>query len=666
VIHRHAPAVVCLFALAFAARWWLRQGLVLGDDVEEFATVASILSHGASFTDQMHVRFGAWIVNVATFWLFGISETTFLLPTMVLSSLLGVLAYTALIRWGHGRARAFVGGLLVALPPFEVVLGTLRANDSYLEVALALGFVGLVCLEERPILQGVVVAVCLWLGFYVKLWAIYVLPPLGVYALAGRRWRASGAFVLTSVLLHGVTCAYWWAMVGTPFPFLFTHAATYPVAAADLPRLFATYPALIFVGSPEFSTPLWGVAPYVLVAVVVAKLAMPRLTPGATLRMDRGDWLLLGFWASFALLLELVPNGLELDAYYSAPRIFRYLAPLSFPIALAAAKGVLDVTGSLSWRAFGAVAGSLLAIYGVQAVRANAPSRSYRASLLAIVRDVQRIDPPILVSEYMLGEHLRDVYLDPNVQRTTVLPVDKVYRAPDHERWLQEHESELDDGALLVTGLASYVHYGAHLDGFRLAWFEKPLSPSWQLVREYGMLEYLPRPEPARLWRFVRPAPLVVHDQREDVAALGDLLRDRDGLFREGMRHYDALEYAAARPYFRALLEGPDVKGEDAAFFYAATFFREERWARARHEFKRLLRRDRHGRLAGQAYWHIATCELRLGRAPRARGFFERVVREFQSDVVAARDAAGDLALLDRRREGVVQAWWRSRTAACR
>jgi tetratricopeptide (TPR) repeat protein len=283
---------------------------------------------------------------------------------------------------------------------------------------------------------------------------------------------------------------------------------------------------------------------------------------------------------------------------------------------------------------------------------------AYRGSLLAIVDDVRRLDPPVLVSEYVLGEHFRDVYLDPNVQRTAVLPVDKVYRAPDHERWLQEHENEIDGGALLVTGLASYVHYGAHMDGFRLAWFEHPLSPSWQLVREYAMLDYLPRPEPARLWRLVRLAPVVVHDQREDVAALGDLLRDREGLFREGMRRYDAVEYAAARPYFRALRDAPDSRGDDGAFFYAATFFREERWARASHEFKRLLRRDLHGRLAGQAYWHIATCELRLGRARRARAFFARVVRDFQRDPVAARDAAGDLVLLDRRRGGVVQAWW--------
>lgn len=662
-MRRHVPAVVCLFTLALGIRWWLRQGLVLGDDVQEFDTIVHILTHGLVFTDQLHVRFGSWVFNVLTFWLFGISESAFLLPTAVLSSLLSVLAYAVLVRWGYDGTRAFLGALLVAVAPFEVVLGTLRANDSYLELALAVGFVGLLWLEDRPIWQGVVVAFCLWFAFYVKLWAIYLLPPLAVYAVAGRRWRAAGAFLAASSVLHGVTCAYWWVVVGTPVPFLSTHAATYPVARADLPGLFAVYPRLVFLGSPEFSTPLWGATGYLLVGVVTAKLVMPRLrTRGVTLRMDRGDWLLLGFWASFALLLEFVPNGLQLDAYYSAPRIFRYLAPLSFPVALAAAKGMLDVTRSLSRRRLVAAILPVLALYGVEAVQATAPSRNYRADLMAVLSDVRRIDPPMLVSEYMLGLNLRDLYLDPNVQNIAVLAVDGVFRAPDLERWLREHENELDDGTLLLTGLASYVHYGAHLDGFRLAWFEKPLSPSWRLVREYGMLDYLPRPEPARLWRFLRPTQPVVHDEREDLTVLGDALHDRDEAFREGMRLYDATEYEAARPYFRALRDDPGPRGDDASFFYAAAFFRQERWPRARHEFKRLLRRDRRGRLAAQAYWHIGTCDARLGRTRRGRGFFELVVRDFKDDPVAVGAAAGDLEVLERRRSGVLQAWWRSWT----
>src|SRR5690242_17677384 len=189
----HVPAAAATFAVAFAVRWWLRQGLVLGDDPQEYAALLHILTNGPLFQDQLHVRFAGWIFNHLAFWLFGVSETTFLLPTMVVTSTFSVLAYAIFVRWRYGWLAAFLGGLLVALAPFELVLGSLRANDSYLEMALAFGFAGLVLLEERPVWQGIALAVCLWFGFYVKLWVVYALPALGLYYLVGRRWRAATA-----------------------------------------------------------------------------------------------------------------------------------------------------------------------------------------------------------------------------------------------------------------------------------------------------------------------------------------------------------------------------------------------------------------------------------------------------------------------------------------
>src|SRR5262249_19678289 len=141
------------------------------------------------------------------------------------------------------------------------------------------------------------------------------------------------------------TCIFWRWRLGTFIPFISTHAANYPVPWNALGELFLKYPRLIFVGSFEFPTTLWGTVPYVLVAVLAVKLmgVLIRALP-ASLKLDRGDALLLGFWGSFFFLLEFFPNGFQLDAYYSVPRIFRYLAPVSFPIALHAAKCALDVT----------------------------------------------------------------------------------------------------------------------------------------------------------------------------------------------------------------------------------------------------------------------------------------------------------------------------------
>jgi len=662
----HGPAVFVLLDVAFAVRWWLRQGLVLGDDPQEFAVLLHILSNGPLLTDQLHLRFAGWVFNHLAFWLGGVSETMFLLPTAILTSTFAVMAYAILLRWRYGRLRAFLGGLLVALAPFEVVLGSLRANDSYLELALGAGFTALVLLERRPVWQGIALAVCFWFGFYVKLWVVYILPALGLYYLLGRRWLAATAFVVASLVVHGATCLYWHAKLGTYVPFISVHAANYPVPWNDLLDLFLKYPRLMFVGSFEFPTTLWGATPYVLVAVLLVKLAgsMVRSMP-ASLRFDRADGLLLAFWGSFFLLMNFFPNGFQLDAYYSVPRIFRYLAPISFPIALHAAKCVLDlsrvtVVGIPPGAVAAGLAAPLLALYVSQGVQANGPSSIYHENLHAILQDVENMRPPMLLAEAVVASYFRDLYLDPDDSETQVVILGTEHAAKDYEQWLHRHETTLPNGTLLVTGMASFVHYGAHIDGFRLEWFDHPLSPQWKLVREYGMLTYLPRPEPARLWRLERSLapPPVVLDEREDLRPIEDV-NDPAALLRAGMGRYDATEYPAARVYFRKLRATSDPEADNGAFFYAATFFRESNWLRARHEFKRLLRDFPRSRWVPAAYWHIASCEKNLGHTRRARRTFALVARRFPNDPSTVNLARRELNSFESRREGALVKWWR-------
>src|SRR5512143_752518 len=99
----HVPAAAGLFAVAFGVRWWLRQGLVLGDDPQEFAVLLHILTNGPLLTDQLHLRFAGWIFNHLAFWLLGVSETSFLLPTALVTSTFAVMAYAVFVRWGYGR-----------------------------------------------------------------------------------------------------------------------------------------------------------------------------------------------------------------------------------------------------------------------------------------------------------------------------------------------------------------------------------------------------------------------------------------------------------------------------------------------------------------------------------------------------------------------------------
>jgi hypothetical protein len=636
----HLAAALGIFVAALLVRWWLLCGFVLGDDAQELGTLQQVLASGPDFRDQLHVRFGGWVLNWAAVMLLGLSETTLLLPTWLLSSSFGVLGYVLLVHWGYGAARAVAGGLLVATAPFEVVLGTLRANDLYLAGAFAAGFLCLVLFERRPVLQGVAVALALWFGFYVKLWAVYALPPLGLYALAGRRRRAAAAFVATSAVVHGATLLFWKAKLGTYLPFVAIHAANYPVPPERLLQEWARYPYMIFAGS-EFRTTLFGLVPWLLAILLAVRVARRRL--------DRPDRLLAGFWGGVFLLIQFFPAGFALDAYYTVPRIFRYLAPISFPVALHAAKLVLDATRTWTPARTAGAVGLLLALNLLGAHDATWPGRVHRAVLFPVVRAIERVAPPRVVAEDMVGYWLQALYLDPDVVQTEVMTPPDVYPARDCERWIRENAPKWPTGTLLLTGLANYVHYGAHAEGFRLTQFERPLDDRWELAGEYGTLAYLPRPEEARLWRLVRGADEGrAGDERDEPPPAEPRALDRR--FFAGMERFDAGDFRVARAHFRVLMDAGANDAESATFFYAASFFRQESWGRAAREFKRLIARFPRSSWVPAAHWHIAICDLRRGRVRRARAGFQSVVRRFPHDRTTAENARAELRRLEKRR----------------
>src|SRR5207302_1974390 len=289
-----------------------------------------------------------------------------------------------------------------------------------------------------PVLQGILLALCFWLGFYVKLWAVYILPPLAAYYLSRRAWRAAASFAAASLVLHGATLLFWKAKVGQYLPCITPHAATYPIPFRDLPRLLLDYPKLVFVGS-DIETTLFGAVPYLWVGLLIAKIVARWLPPGLRPargphfgRWDRLDVLLLTLFAVFFTLLNFFPNSFTFDRYYSAPRIFRYLAPLSFPMTLHLAKMVLDLMPARAgWLAVAA----LLALTGSnlrQTAQATAPGRAYRATLMAVVRDVRERRPPMLVTEAWISYFLSNVYLEDLAREIHVVPIPQTFSAHDY------------------------------------------------------------------------------------------------------------------------------------------------------------------------------------------------------------------------------------------
>src|SRR5882724_1078672 len=641
------PAVILAWACALRAR--LFSGFVLCDDHEEFWTAVHVFAHGPVWSDQFQLRFGTWLFNVGAFKLFGISEFAFFVPTALMSASLSLVGYAILLRWGYALLPAFAAALMIAAAPFEILMGTVRANDMILAWLVGLAIASLVVLDDRPVRQGLAVALLGWLAFYVKLWVVYFLPALGVYYLVEAwrrgRWRGGGVFALASLVLHGAACAFWKQRTHYWLPFIWYHAATYPVPPGDLARVLRIYPDQLLHGS-ELGTTLFGSVPYLVGLGLVLKAAgtvARRL--GVRYRMDARDWALFGCYASFVLLLEFFPNSFAFDRYYSAPRIFRYLAPLSFPMTLHLAKMVLDLV-LVPARAGWLPVVALLALTGLdlrQATKATAPSRAYRATLMAVVGEVRARRPPMLVTEYWLSYFLSNVYLKDLVREIQVLQISNTNSARDYEKWLQRRQSDLPSGTFLLTGFGSCVHYGAIRDGFRLALFQEGLHPAWKVLKDYGPLAYHPLPEPVRLWELMEPIPPTQPKPPDRVEG------SPEELFKTGMARFDEGKPAEAAPYFRTVATDfpASAFAENAEYFYTICLFREGRWRETIAGFEELVRRRPAGRWVSAAYYHIGLSYAALGDHDRAREAFETLRRRFPREETLGRYAAEQLATLD-------------------
>lgn len=619
-------SLVALFLVAWVVRLRFHSGFVLGDDAEEYPLIRSLVMDGPSFEGHLRYRFPMWVFNYLAQLVFGNYEASFFLPTWLLSSLLPVLACATLRAAGYGLPGSLFAGAFVALSPFEVLIGGVRANDLFVEFFLACALWIFVRWQHAPRAQGAGVALALWLAFYAKLWSLFLYPVVGAYYLLRVRADARGllAFVVTSFVLHAGACVFWWVTTGTATPFFEHLSATYPVPTDQLRALFLTYPRVIFVGS-EHGNSLFGLVPYLLVGALALKLLLsrvPRLVARAPrIALDRYDVWLLWSLLVFSSLLNFFPNSFTFDRYYSAPRIFRYLAPLSYGFSLLAPKLLVDlgdlVFARLGLRRIAALA--VLLVLGAGIFVAVGPSRSHHARVGAIRAELRTSCPPLVVIEPWQGLFFRELHLREACPDTVVRTSGDIYEARDYERWLRQLEPGLPKGAMLVTGLTRYVYYERQTWGLRLSYFEARLGPGWTLLREFDPLPFDRAREPIRIWRSTT-GPRSVSEQ---VPALAP-----QQLFGRGIERFDAQDYPEARAFMLAILERfpGDELCDDAAYFAAVTHWREHDIPRTIREFRNLTLRFPHSRWVAAAHYHIGLSHRLMGRERQAEEAFEAAV----------------------------------------
>ena len=541
-----------LFLVALGLRLLFFQGCILGDDPNDIGAVQAVLARSVHFTVHWELRIFLWFFIALAQKVFGVSEGSLFLSTWIFSSSLSLIAYLTMTRFGYGRSQAFLAGLFVATAPYEVLIGSLHSSDLFLEWFFALAFLVLLTKMRSQILHGVLLALILWGAFYNKFWwSFFFGPVVAVYFWRKVRTdhdlKSLISCAVSTLLLHTATCVFWKTRTGMYFPFVETvniGLIPYVIAPADLWRTFAVYPKMLFQGS-EFHTTLFGAVPYLFIGFLVIKGGL-ALGAGPKVRFDAMDLWLLLFNGSLCLFINYFPCNFKFDHYYSSTRIFRYLAPISFPLALHTGKLAVDLACAWNQRfsnrsAFvksfpGVVFWILLLSMNLgQAAEATRPGRAYRSAFLNGLHEIRRMKPPRVVVECWMSGFWR-MHLATSVP---LIPVTSFCEpggeARSYEAWIHDKEAIWEPGTALVTGLGSYVHYGCHHCGPLLRLFLQPLSPRWTFYKQLGLQDYLPQPEGAALWVLQPASPEVQRPPLDGIGGpgrVGEFLKKfTDGLF---------------------------------------------------------------------------------------------------------------------------------------
>jgi tetratricopeptide (TPR) repeat protein len=278
---------------------------------------------------------------------------------------------------------------------------------------------------------------------------------------------------------------------------------------------------------------------------------------------------------------------------------------------------------------------------------------------MSAMRDVQEQQPPKLVADALVATWAKIFYLDPRYLIEVVV-LAQTYKPDEYEKWIREHEKTLPEGTMLITGLANYPYYGAHGDGPLLNFFSAPLDSRWELVREYGLLSYLYRPEPVRLWRLKRATspPFDDASPSDDVPDIEEV-GDYDTLFKRGLELLSKDDHPRARAYFRRIVRDYPDRAEDARFYTAVSFFREPDCKRSIKGFKELLRHDPRSHWVPAAHLHMATCERKLGNVARAQARLCYLITHFTQDPTTVEGARMDIRTITFRNEGILTRLWK-------
>jgi len=326
-----------LWGLAIPLRLTYFSGYGLGDDPNFSSTPLNFIDSGSLNFDDHHTnRLGMFIGQIASYLLFPINDYSFVLPIFLAS--LGVHGISLfMVKTLFYNRMAFWVSLFMLVTPFETLASTSFAPDyivSFFSILAVWGLVQGIRSKNKMVL--ILSGSSLGFAILTKLSAILIFPSLGIAGLLAIRWIKHWKlcwvwFLIGFVSIISIISLVYLNIHGDPFHW-FRHRAIPPEGHDVTNMLFHTltvYPKYLYY-LDNYQNWMFGLTGWLgLMGVICAVfwLKAKKHSTGVIV-------VLLGFL--YLLILNFLPHKIDFNAYYSHPRIFRYL-PLVTPYIYMAA-----------------------------------------------------------------------------------------------------------------------------------------------------------------------------------------------------------------------------------------------------------------------------------------------------------------------------------------
>lgn len=113
--------------------------------------------------------------------------------------------------------------------------------------------------------------------------------------------------------------------------------------------------------------------------------------------------------------------------------------------------------------------------------------------------------------------------------------------------------------------------------------------------------------------------------------------KDPQRLYNDGLKYFNKKRYNEARQSFsRILHRSPFVSlADDANYYYAICFFKEENSQKTIEAFQSLIERYKDSNWVPEAYYHIGLCKTRIGDIPGAKSTYQYLIDNYGATVWA-------------------------------